>query len=345
MNSVDTAPPTFCVGESGVRSSGNSSSSCSKPPQSLVVVRVGKGGVVAHEVAEAGVLDLLAELTVAFLGLGSRRSWFGHGPYPANDPRQETTVTEPRYRPTPVVTVLDGVAAPRSCGARAARREGPVPGDRHRTQPLVATRRRPRAHARTTAPRRPRDRPAAPLPDRRLERRRRREGRRRALGARRRPRGDRRRTGRPGRTLDGRSRGVSRGGPSPRSGGSSRSPHGFPRGVRRRAGRPRSSMQPTGDATGSRAPPTPARTSSGRPRWPARRPSPTWATAVTTCWRASTPGTPSRRTGYAASSRPPPDSSSGPRMKPTCFIRRRSLLSRWNETVSFHFDHEQVTIR
>ena len=29
MNSVETAPPTFCVGESGVRSSGNRSSSSS----------------------------------------------------------------------------------------------------------------------------------------------------------------------------------------------------------------------------------------------------------------------------------------------------------------------------
>ena len=58
MNSVETAPPTFWVGESGVRSSGNSSSSSCEPPHPLVVVGVVEGRVVEDEVAPARVLDL-----------------------------------------------------------------------------------------------------------------------------------------------------------------------------------------------------------------------------------------------------------------------------------------------
>ena len=42
MNSVDTAPPTFCVGESGVRSSGNSLLELLEPPQPPVEVGVGE---------------------------------------------------------------------------------------------------------------------------------------------------------------------------------------------------------------------------------------------------------------------------------------------------------------
>ena len=61
VNSVDTAPPTFWVGESGVRSSGTSSSSCLEAPHRGVEVGVGEGRVVQDVVAPAGVLDLLGD--------------------------------------------------------------------------------------------------------------------------------------------------------------------------------------------------------------------------------------------------------------------------------------------
>ena len=70
MNSVETAPPTFWVGESGVRSSGNSLLEALELAQADVVLRVGQGRVVQHEVAPAGVLDLLHDRRVLLPGLG-----------------------------------------------------------------------------------------------------------------------------------------------------------------------------------------------------------------------------------------------------------------------------------
>ena len=71
MNSVETVPPTFWVGESGVCSSGNSLLQHLQPPHPLVVVGVVEGRVVEDEVAPARVLDLLRELLVLLAGLGS----------------------------------------------------------------------------------------------------------------------------------------------------------------------------------------------------------------------------------------------------------------------------------
>ena len=70
MNSVETAPPTFWVGESGVRSSGNSLLERLELAQPHVEVGVGQRRVVEHVVAPAGVLDLLGELPVTLARLG-----------------------------------------------------------------------------------------------------------------------------------------------------------------------------------------------------------------------------------------------------------------------------------
>ena len=77
MNSVETAPPTCWVGESGVRSSGYASSNACELAQSAVEVGVGQGRVVEHVVAPAGVLDLLGQLLVAVVRLGRRRGHLG----------------------------------------------------------------------------------------------------------------------------------------------------------------------------------------------------------------------------------------------------------------------------
>ena len=70
MKSVETAPPTFWVGESGVRSSGSVVLECLELAEPDVEVGVGEGRVVEDVVAPAGVLDLLAQLEVALARLG-----------------------------------------------------------------------------------------------------------------------------------------------------------------------------------------------------------------------------------------------------------------------------------
>ena len=72
MNSVETAPPTFWVGESGVRRSGTSLLERLEPAHLQVEVGVGERRVVEHVVAPARVLDLLGQRAVLLpqLGLG-----------------------------------------------------------------------------------------------------------------------------------------------------------------------------------------------------------------------------------------------------------------------------------
>ena len=72
MNSVETAPPTFWVGESGVRRSGTSLLERLEPPHLLVEVGVVEGRVVEHVVAPARVLDLLGEHAVLLAQVGLR---------------------------------------------------------------------------------------------------------------------------------------------------------------------------------------------------------------------------------------------------------------------------------
>ena len=70
MNSVETAPPTFWVGESGVRSSGYGSSSASSSR-----IRASKSASderrgVEHVVAPPRVVDLLGQLPVLLTQVG-----------------------------------------------------------------------------------------------------------------------------------------------------------------------------------------------------------------------------------------------------------------------------------
>ncbi len=89
VNSVETAPPTFWVGESGVRSSGNSSSRASRARSRWSKSASESVGRVQDVVAPARVLDLLAEPAVLLAGLlgGGRR--LGHAPVlpPSSDTR------------------------------------------------------------------------------------------------------------------------------------------------------------------------------------------------------------------------------------------------------------------
>ena len=70
MNSVETAPPTFWVGESGVRRSGTSLLELLEPAHQPVELGVGEGRVVPDVVAPAGVLDLLGDRAVLLAQLG-----------------------------------------------------------------------------------------------------------------------------------------------------------------------------------------------------------------------------------------------------------------------------------
>ena len=232
MNSVETAPPTFWVGESGVRSSGNSSSSPSQPAQPEVEVGVGEGRVVEHVVAPARVVDLLAQLTVTLLGLGSRRLRFAHAPilpttadihhpdrgHPSGgsgvpnrsrgDDRDRPCRPARRHRAR--LGERAGGHGAACCTAARTARSAPVTGRSLSWQ-------RGAALGRTLARRLHDDgvgRAPAPLPHRRLERRRRRQDRRRPLGAGRHPRRARRAPRGAARALDGRAYGVPRGRPS-----------------------------------------------------------------------------------------------------------------------------------
>ena len=79
MNSVDTAPPTFWVGESGVLQLGELLLERLQPPQPLVEVGVVEGRVVEDVVAPACVLDLLGQPSVLLAGLRSGRLGVDHG--------------------------------------------------------------------------------------------------------------------------------------------------------------------------------------------------------------------------------------------------------------------------
>jgi hypothetical protein len=68
VNMVETAPPTFCVGESGVRSSGILLLERLEATQPQVEVVVVQGRVVEHVVAPACVLDLLGRARVLLPG-------------------------------------------------------------------------------------------------------------------------------------------------------------------------------------------------------------------------------------------------------------------------------------
>ena len=78
VNSVETAPPTFCVGESGVWQLGELGLELLEPPHPPVVVGVVEGRVVEHEVAPARLLDLLGEQLVLVAGRGSGRLRVAH---------------------------------------------------------------------------------------------------------------------------------------------------------------------------------------------------------------------------------------------------------------------------
>ena len=72
MKSVETAPPTFCVGRVGRAQLGPLLLEGLQPPQADVVVGVRQRRVVEHEVAPAGVLDLLGDLLVLGPRVGRR---------------------------------------------------------------------------------------------------------------------------------------------------------------------------------------------------------------------------------------------------------------------------------
>ena len=146
VNSVETAPPTFWVGESGVRSSGYCSSSSSQPAHPPVEVGVGQRRVVEHVVAPPGVLDLLGQARCSsrasahgvWRGVVSGVSGRGMahlaraatdtpGPPIADEPRREPTartVTVPATRWTRTRRAVTGAA--RGPGADAARRHRPT---------------------------------------------------------------------------------------------------------------------------------------------------------------------------------------------------------------------------
>ena len=93
--------PTRCVGESGVISSGNRSSSWSSSRDQLVVVGVGDLRRVEHVVQVAVLVDLVAELLDAELRLGPRSILGADGhpaisTAPATPIRSPITITPPR---------------------------------------------------------------------------------------------------------------------------------------------------------------------------------------------------------------------------------------------------------
>ena len=69
MNSVETAPPTFWVGESGRAQLGEPLLELLQPAHPGVEVGVRQGRVVEHVVAPPGVLDLLGEVPVLLADL------------------------------------------------------------------------------------------------------------------------------------------------------------------------------------------------------------------------------------------------------------------------------------
>ena len=72
VNSVEKVPPTFCVGDSGVRSAGNSLLERLQLAQQPVELGVGDGRRVEHVVAVLMAAQLVAQLGVPGAGLGRR---------------------------------------------------------------------------------------------------------------------------------------------------------------------------------------------------------------------------------------------------------------------------------
>ena len=138
-----------------------------QPPQPDVVVGVGQRRVVEHEVAPAGVLDLLDDLLVLgprLCGSRLRRSSLTRDILPASTDIRSVRSTAPNTvrdrdpRHQPGRAALDAVRRVRPAAGPdpdAARRQGPRARGRGRPQPVVAPYGGDAARHRPTLPRRP----------------------------------------------------------------------------------------------------------------------------------------------------------------------------------------------